>query len=1378
MRRFRLCAATVLVAAASVVAQQPDVRATVFPGNFSTAAKYDGFAADPSAAKPEAVRDLISEGAAGATLVAGKDGLHRSVWAAVDRAVRAEKGFDLEALRRLHDEEARPLLDAARRAGDPERVIAVFRRCPWSAAVHEALLDHAEAALRAGRAGTAARSFADVLERAGDDRLRARARVGLWLASADDPALRERAFAGAGADEVLPFAGRELSAAELRGRSGGAGGTPAGPAVRWPPQMQTIRTPSAWSFSGTDKGSSLVKAVTAPAPGRPVVLPGGAVLAAGPNRLALHPAPDAPPAWVVRCPTTLSAKPADTPGHFRPAVAGGRIYTRWNVDVTLRRKGRGGDRNNARRPADVAAFDLADGRMIWSTADDAGWDDLRPVGDPVVSEGRLLVPAVGKGNDFSTYFVVCLDAGTGATLWTRELLAGVLPLSPEGTGGRRRASEAMDVTHFGHAVTVAGGAVYVSTNMGAVARLDVRDGLVEWVRPYARVAESRAMWSMAQRHGLSPTPLSDGRVLFAPRDRLGAFVLDGATGALVWDRPDEPAHRIVGVGGGRFVLSDGWRLAALDLADGRTAWERGYRDGELRAVVSGDAVIAGAGGRWLKLSAATGELLDRADRPAAPGLFDMLAAADGSLIATALDPAAEPGPKAAPWVPMLIDRPLRSVWRTGSLPSPSADPADWDPRDTAGWSLESGASGTVLIAHDGNMLHVGLTVPAAEAAPRLGAGREVTGDRLEIGLTTADKRHWRFAAAVGADGRGLVENLDSAPPGEDIAVRARHEPSAGRLVWQVAIPMRLLHGDRAPTWGDPWRRVTLELAVRRGGAADPPVLRIEEKCVLQKSLRSQQDLAEEIAAATPDLWETYDFHRESFRLRSPSGTPSSEFQRWYLRRFPNSAHARHTAVDLDLSLRTAADPDPAPEVVKLLTEAKAEPALIDWYRRTAAVQVSQWIRLDPAEPPTAVALEFLDGGGWPRVLVWGDLTAMKTRNGQSLPGHWKWAGPLPAGGGWHELRFPMIRLDMTDRPFTGIAFRRRGGGKVVWDRTALVAADGREIVLIDDAAPEGSLDGAWEWTDAAVKAGAKAHVSPAATKEQPDTRHGVRFAEPFAGHLVEIPARPPGDPAAEIKLLTSRLPQMRYGEYAARLTYRLEGLIREDRPARQALRMAIVRGAEPDDRTKWLELFLKIHRERAEHTYAEAFEELLAAAKLPDAEAAGFRARIVSAFLRTWRVAGPFPNPDIDKPAAHAPEKGPFDAAAEFDGIAGKVGWKAVDSDSDRIALDEITGHGGAAVAYAICWVNNPVAREVELQVGSDDGIKLWVNRKLLLEQYGGRLAYPNQNRVKLELPAGWNEVLVRVDNRSSAWGFFAEFRSPGGAKPLDDMDVSASPPK
>jgi hypothetical protein len=164
-------------------------------------------------------------------------------------------------------------------------------------------------------------------------------------------------------------------------------------------------------------------------------------------------------------------------------------------------------------------------------------------------------------------------------------------------------------------------------------------------------------------------------------------------------------------------------------------------------------------------------------------------------------------------------------------------------------------------------------------------------------------------------------------------------------------------------------------------------------------------------------------------------------------------------------------------------------------------------------------------------------------------------------------------------------------------------------------------------------------------------------------------------------------------------------------------------------------------------------------------------------FGRGWRLLGVFPSAGKESLGkAYPPETEPTDLAKQYAGLKGKIGWQEYHSPDDKIDLQKFFSHGDAGVAYAVCWVHCD-KRAAILSTGSDDGIKVWIDRKLVLDKVTTRDAFPGDDKTPVELTAGWHEVLVKVDNRFGTWAFYLQLEDPRTDKPLEGLTTRLAPP-
>ena len=161
--------------------------------------------------------------------------------------------------------------------------------------------------------------------------------------------------------------------------------------------------------------------------------------------------------------------------------------------------------------------------------------------------------------------------------------------------------------------------------------------------------------------------------------------------------------------------------------------------------------------------------------------------------------------------------------------------------------------------------------------------------------------------------------------------------------------------------------------------------------------------------------------------------------------------------------------------------------------------------------------------------------------------------------------------------------------------------------------------------------------------------------------------------------------------------------------------------------------------------------------------------------IRDWWVAGPFPSPtpgkldfDMSTPvedAFAALGEGNVDLSAAYEASGRSVRWQKVQGDAEGVVdLDGPLGVVEWAAAYGYAEIESPREQAVLFALGSDDSMKVWLNGRVVHVYPVGRTclrkmnaAYfttPLQDYVTLQLHAGVNRLLVRVNNFTMSWGF------------------------
>lgn len=154
------------------------------------------------------------------------------------------------------------------------------------------------------------------------------------------------------------------------------------------------------------------------------------------------------------------------------------------------------------------------------------------------------------------------------------------------------------------------------------------------------------------------------------------------------------------------------------------------------------------------------------------------------------------------------------------------------------------------------------------------------------------------------------------------------------------------------------------------------------------------------------------------------------------------------------------------------------------------------------------------------------------------------------------------------------------------------------------------------------------------------------------------------------------------------------------------------------------------------------------------------RFEAVEDYIIDWQVAGPYTRKDADLFAvAFAPETARRDTVA----------WRAISAGTNpgqywRVELDRLIG-GYDRVVYLRTRVYAEQAQPARLELGSDDGVKAWLNGELVHSINTVRWVEPGQDVVGVSLQAGWNELLLKIVNGSGGWGACARLRQPDGSR-------------
>lgn len=155
----------------------------------------------------------------------------------------------------------------------------------------------------------------------------------------------------------------------------------------------------------------------------------------------------------------------------------------------------------------------------------------------------------------------------------------------------------------------------------------------------------------------------------------------------------------------------------------------------------------------------------------------------------------------------------------------------------------------------------------------------------------------------------------------------------------------------------------------------------------------------------------------------------------------------------------------------------------------------------------------------------------------------------------------------------------------------------------------------------------------------------------------------------------------------------------------------------------------------------------------------GFELRSQSPFITDWLIAGPFPNEgDKGFDATYPPEQ-----AKSLDEALKVAEWRRVSAPDGVLNLLPHFKPNTNVVAYALAVIDAPSETVTELLIGSDDGVKVWLNGELVHNHHAHRGLTVGQDPVRVRLRKGANWLLVKVENGGGDWAVAVRVRDADG---------------
>ncbi len=163
-------------------------------------------------------------------------------------------------------------------------------------------------------------------------------------------------------------------------------------------------------------------------------------------------------------------------------------------------------------------------------------------------------------------------------------------------------------------------------------------------------------------------------------------------------------------------------------------------------------------------------------------------------------------------------------------------------------------------------------------------------------------------------------------------------------------------------------------------------------------------------------------------------------------------------------------------------------------------------------------------------------------------------------------------------------------------------------------------------------------------------------------------------------------------------------------------------------------------------------------------------------YLTAWQVSGPY-----TAEGKKVEELFGLPFAPEQEGA--RAEWKSAPVGTNAalpfmVEIDKAIETGNDRVAYLRTFVHADADAEALLELGSDDGARVWINGQQVLANNTIRPLTPASDKVKVQLKAGWNAILIKVTQGGGQWSACARLRTPDGAGSLTGLKLAATPQK
>jgi hypothetical protein len=157
--------------------------------------------------------------------------------------------------------------------------------------------------------------------------------------------------------------------------------------------------------------------------------------------------------------------------------------------------------------------------------------------------------------------------------------------------------------------------------------------------------------------------------------------------------------------------------------------------------------------------------------------------------------------------------------------------------------------------------------------------------------------------------------------------------------------------------------------------------------------------------------------------------------------------------------------------------------------------------------------------------------------------------------------------------------------------------------------------------------------------------------------------------------------------------------------------------------------------------------------------------------VNSWMLIGSFDNTENKGHDSVYPPEKEIDFTATYTGLNGdQVKWKEHHNPEYLGKIDFLTifKHVGNVCAYGAVTVESPKKQDVQIRLGSNDYVKMWLNGKQKWNWWNsskGRHVTLDNDIFPVTLPKGKSQILLKISNVGGNWGFCFRITDKNGNK-------------